>query len=311
LAAAILNLTTNHTNRHGFVKKLKLRLLVPLTLLFFSCATSPKQPESFIEMGEFAFLPPGAAAYFWADVKESRSLLETLSFAGFSLKDAAQILDRTGTAAAAVFRGPPRFFFAGRGKYPNIGAGISMSFSKAWTKVKSPAGGRYWHSQGYGLGLVLGSTLALASGGDPLIPQKLLPGEIPAGFALFRASLSIAGWVPEPQEPLNNFLASLGIPLQIPAEEFFFGAAKGQDEGTWELMFRVKTRSVNHARALVSLFSLARLAIAGAENIPGAVKPLFASLPVQDGDVLTLSPAPMDSRQTAALLALIDAGSAK
>jgi hypothetical protein len=256
-------------------------------------------------MGEFAFLPPGAAAYFWADVKESRSLLEALSFAGFSLKDAAQILDRTGTAAVSLFQGPPRFFFAGRGNYPNLRAGISMSFSSAWTKVKSPAGGRYWYSQGYGLGLVLGSTLALASGGDPLASQKLLPGEIPAGFSAFRASLPVAGWVPGPQEPLNKFLASLGIPLQIPAEEFFFGAAKGQDEGTWELMFRVKTRSANQARALISLFSLARLAIARGGNVPEAVMPLFASLPVQDGDARLLRSAPMDEQQVAALLGLV------
>ena len=110
--------------------------------LIFSCATSPTQPQSFASMeqtggaGVFAFLPPGAAAYLWADVKESRPLLDALSFAGFNAKDAAQVLDRTDTAAAAFFRGPPRFFFACRGNYPNLRAGISMTFSSDWTKVK-------------------------------------------------------------------------------------------------------------------------------------------------------------------------------
>jgi hypothetical protein len=280
-------------------------------VFLFSCATSPKQPETFAQMeqmgeaGEFAFLPPGAAAYLWADVKEGRPLLDALSFGGFNAKDAAQVLDRTDTAAAAFFSGPPRFFFACRGSYPNLRAGISMSFSSAWTKVKSPEGGRYWHSPAYGLGLVLGSTLALASGGDPLISQKLLPGEIPAGFSAFRASLPVAGWVPKPQEPLNKFLASLGIPLQIPAEEFFFGAAGTRDEGKWELVFRIGAQSPNQARALISLFSLARLAVARGGNIPEAVRPLFANLPVQDGGALMLRSAPMNEKQAAALFDLI------
>jgi hypothetical protein len=272
--------------------------------LFFSCATSPKQPVSFEEMGEFAFLPPGAAAYLWADVKESRPLLEALSFAGFSVKDAAQVLDRTDTLAAALFSGPPRFFFAGQGDYPNLRAGISMSFSRDWTRVKSPSGGRYWHSPAYGLGLVLGPKLALASGGDPLVPQKLFPGEIPGAFSAFRAPLSAAGWIPAPQEPLNNFLSSLGIPIQIPAEEFFFGAGAGRDEGAWELVFRVRTRSVNQARALLSLFSLARIAVARGGGVLEAVRPLFINLPIQDGGILTLRSAPMDEKQVAALFGL-------
>jgi hypothetical protein len=284
--------------------------IIACMALIFSCATSPKPPESFAQMeqmgeaGVFAFLPAGAAAYLRADVKESRPLLDALSFAGFNAKDAAQVLDRTDTAAAAFFRGPPRFFFACRGNYPNLRAGISMTFSSDWTKVKSPAGGRYWHSPVYGLGLVLGSASALVSGGDPLISHKLLPEEIPGAFSAFRAPLSIAGWVPGPQEPLNKFLASQGIPIQIPAEEFFFGAAAGQEEGVWELVFRVRTRSANQAKALVSLFSLARMAVAGGGGALDAIRPLFVNLPVQDGDSLTLRSAPVDGKQAAALFAL-------
>jgi hypothetical protein len=275
--------------------------------LFFSCATSPKQPESFAQLeqmgeaGEFAFLPSGAAAYLRADVRKSRPLLDALSFGGFSAKDAVQVLDRTDTAAAAFFSGPPGFFFACRGNYPHLRAGISMSFSKDWTRVKSPSGGRYWHSPVYGLGLALGSASALASGGDPFVPQKLLPGEIPGGFSAFRASLPVAGWIPNPQEPLNNFLASLGIPIQIPAEDFFFGASAAGDEGAWELVFRVRTRSANQARALASLFSLARLAVAGGGGALETIRPLFVNLPVRDGDSLTLRSAPMEREQISAL----------
>ena len=94
--------------------------------LISSCATSPTQPESFAPMeqtggaGVFAFLPPGAAAYLWADVKESRPLLDALSFAGFNAKDAAQVLDRTDTAAAAFFRGPPPVLLRLPGQLPKL-----------------------------------------------------------------------------------------------------------------------------------------------------------------------------------------------
>jgi hypothetical protein len=179
-----------------------------------------------------------------------------------------------------------------------------MTFSKDWTRVKSPAGGRYWHSPAYGLGLVLGATSALASGGDPLAPRKLLPGEIPGEFPLFRVPFSIAGWIPEPQEPLNKFLGSLGIPIQIPAEAFFFGAQAGEED-RWELVFRIKTRSANQARAMVTLFSLARIAIGGGGAVFDAVRPLFANLPEQDGSVLLLRSASMDEKQVALLFNVV------
>jgi hypothetical protein len=281
-------------------------------LVFASCATSPKAPEPMEDAaGDLALLPPGARAYLWADVKEGRTLLEALSLGGYSARDAAQMLDRTGTAAAAFFGAPEggspaggagqRFFLVGRGDYPAIRAGISMTFSSGWKKIKSPTGNRYWHAPASGLALALGPELALVSTGDPFAPEKIPPEAIPGEFPLFRRPLAVAGWVPNPREPVNNFLSSQGIPLQIPAEELFFGAARaGEDRDKWELVFRIRTASVNHAKALAALFGMARNFISGGA-VPEAVRPLFINIPVQDGTVLTLRSGPMDEKQIALL----------
>jgi hypothetical protein len=176
-----------------------------------------------------------------------------------------------------------------------------MTFSSAWKKVKSPTGNRYWYAPAGGLGLALGPKLALVSSGDPFAPEKLLPEDIPGEFALFRQSLAVAGWIPNPREPVNNFLSVLQIPIQIPAEEIFFGAARaGEDRDKWELVFRIRTGSANQARALVTLFGLARIGIA-AGAVPEAVRPLFSNLPVQDGAILMLRSGPMDEKQIALL----------
>jgi hypothetical protein len=270
-----------------------------------ACATSPKVSEFTDDAGDLSLLPPGAKAYLWADVKEGRALLEALSLGGYSAKDSGPMLDRTDAAAVAFFGGGSegeerRFFLVGRGDYPNIRAGISMTFSGAWKKVKSPTGNRYWYAQANGLGLALGPELALVSTGDPFAPEKIPPEAIPGDFALFRQPLAVAGWIPSPREPVNNFLSSLRIPIQIPAEELFFGAGKGRDEGSWELLFRIRTASANQARALVTLFGLARLALAG-DAVPEALGPLFANLPAQDGTILTLRSGPMDEKQVALL----------
>jgi hypothetical protein len=280
-------------------------------LVLAACATSPKAPESTGDVGEFALLPAGGRVYLWADVRGGRSLLEALSVGGFRAKDAGQVLDRTDTAAAAFFGGGPvegagRFFLVGRGKYPNIRAGISMTFSRDWKKAKSPTGNRYWYSPVNGLGVALGPELALAAVGDPFAPEKLKHEDIPGDFFAFLRGFSFvaAGWIPEPREPVNVFLASLRVPLQIPAEELFFGAARaggsGEGEDAWELVFRVRTPSAREARALVTLFSLARIAIASGA-VPEAVRPLFINLPEQDENILVLRSGPMNTKETALL----------
>ena len=304
-----------------------LRFCVNFFLVFFlfaSCATSPKTDPALPE-GEpnFSVLPPGASAYLWADVERARPLLEALSFEGMSGKDASQILDRTGMALLAVYSesAEQRFFLAGWGNYPNLRAGASMSFSRDWKKVKSETGNRYWHSEGLKLGIALGPKLAYVSDGDPFaLGSGTDPS--PPGFGEFRSTSVLSGWLTNPKEAINDYISAIGLPIEIPAEEFFFGAVRlpaggdtaagefpdaDQNGGLWELVMRIKTPSPSHARSFLSLFSIVRLFVAPLDSFTGSVSDtgaggestssmntsdiaalLFANVPVQEDEYLTL-----------------------
>jgi hypothetical protein len=294
------------------------RLPVPafLALFFVSCATAPKIAEPPAGGADFSVLPPGARVYLWADVKETRPLLETLSIGGLDGRDAAEILDRTDTAAAAFYpeEAGRRFFLAGWGSYPSWRAGVSMAFSRDWKKLKSETGKRYWYSKSRGIGAAIGAKLAYAAEGDPFAAAGGGPVISPDGFEEFRKACVLAGWIPAPREPVNRFLADMEIPLQIPAEDFFFGiaGAEGGNEG-WELLFRVRTPSASQARALLTLFSLARMfAVNSAvedigvpqgpdDGLGGLLPALFANLPVQEDKDVVLKSAVMDAEKTALL----------
>ncbi|AEF81785.1 hypothetical protein [Leadbettera azotonutricia] len=284
-----------------------------LFLVFASCASSPKaaSPNEDGSPG-FGLLPLGARVYLWADVKEGRPLLDALSFQGLDGKDARDVLDRTGTAAAAFYpeQAAQRFFLAGWGSYPSTRAGISMAFSRDWKHAKSETGKKFWFSKGWGLGVAMGSKLALATDKDPFAPGGAAS---PEGFEEFRRACVFAGWMPEPGEALNRFLQAMEIPIKIPAEEFFFGAARaggtvsgappGGDE-KWELAARIRTPSPSQAKALVTLFAMARMFIgnaSGSEASGGVLPLLFANIPVQDGADLSLRSGVLDTKEIALL----------
>jgi hypothetical protein len=290
--------------------------------LLVSCATAPKAPFSMQEEGaELSLLPPGGSVYIWADTVSGRPLLDALSFEGRSGKDAAAILDSAKSAAAVVFPSdgePDRrsFYLAASGDFPRVKANFSFVFSRDWKKQKSSAGS-YWHSSSENLALAMGSKLLLASDKDPfLAPSEEAP--IPPGFMDFRRGLALAGWLTDPPGPLNKFISSLGLPIQIPAKDFFFGAARtpGNDPAEtrrWELVFRIRTASEREARSLLTLFSLARLFIqrgAVQEADPGealSISPqeaaalLFANEAEQDRDFIGLHTSLLDENRIALL----------
>jgi len=285
-------------------------ILVLILLTFFSCASSPKISLPADE-NALALLPAGARVYLWADTVRARPLLDVLSFQGVSGKNAAQVLNYTKSAGVAVFsndktgekNGNRQFFIAALGDYPRFKAGLSFAFSKSWKKQKSPAGGNYWYSQANKIALVLGDKLALVSNTDPV--AAFSTAAAPEGFAAFNRGFALAGWMNDSAGSINGFMASMGIPLQIPAEDFFFGARK-EDEDLWNLIFKIRTPSAMQARSLLTLFSVARLFVMRAANAQGelageplspqqAAALLFANVPDLDDAYLTLR---MDSLNT-------------
>ena len=295
-------------------------------LIVTACATIPRNAlES--DRGDFDLLPENGTVYIWANIHEARPLLESITFDGLSLMQAGQILDRTTSAAAVFFskeetalqelglheqnfHGPgDRFLFSLRGKYPTFGAGFSFTFSRDWKKTKSLTGNSYWFSESYGIGVAMNQETALVSGGDPFSKtasfQKQEPVRVPEGFDDFRQGAIMAGWIPD-KEHVNKFLSDLSLPLQIPAEDFFFSIIKepGNSEDLWQLNFHIRTASAAQARALVTLFSLARMFI-GSIPVQGIIEDndpadislmdflpyLFANIPDLDGSKLMLKSA--------------------
>ena len=116
----------------------------------------------------------------------------------------------------------------------------------------------------------------------------------------------------------------MGIPLQIPAEDFLFGAARTDNfEEPWELILKIRTPSASQARSILSLFSIARLFVhSGAaalggiaqgtspQNAADLIAPmkiaalLFSNLPEQEEAYLTLRTGGINEEQLALLFGM-------
>jgi hypothetical protein len=244
------------------------------------------------------------------------------------------------------------------GNYPSVRAGFSFTFNKDWKQRKSAAGKPYWYSDRNGLSVALTARQAFVAmaapgaksgGGDggasgataknPMDPFAPSPGTpSPEGFAEFRRGAALTLWVEEPAVPLNQFLDSLGLPLQIPAEQLLLSLQPVRDgpvqtpapqDGSkqpavskassadpnsagYEAHVRIKTPTASQARALVTLLAMTRLFVSGAgisagssQNGLAALIPiLFAYPPVQDGVFLNIRTAPLHAEEIALLFSL-------
>ena len=310
--------------------KLSIIIFTFSIFLLSSCATISRNTAQ-RDTGDFSLLPQGGQLYLWAQVNEARDLLDSISFEGMQLSQAKVILDRTNTAAAVFFGtdtdnhtpgSVSRFFLNLRGNFPSFQAGLSFTFSRDWKRLRSITGNSFWQSEGMGLGIAMNKDLALVTAGDPylLLPaNSRIPAVIvPDGFDEFRKASALSGWIPD-NEPVNKFLSDLGIPIQIPAEDFFFKAHKltasvenhetGNDE--WELEFLIRTPSANHSQGLLMLFSLARpfiMSLNSGEDrssIMNFIPALFANQPSRNGNELMLRSAPFTTMELALLFNII------
>ena len=280
--------------------------IILAAMILVSCASSPRVKNFYqAREDEFASLAPGALAYFYIDIPGARSLLERLSFWG--LRGASQALDMTESAVAAVYAdGGRHFLAAAKGRYPSFRTRFSFAVSPAWKKVRSETGLRYWHSAGAALSVFLSADRALVSDGDPFVPE---PGaRSPANFGELRRDAVLAGWFDE-TGPISRFIASLGIPVRIPADRLVFGVypAGGADGGEkkYEAALCLETPSESHVRALASIFSMVRLYLPSVD-IPAAAGPvtaaLFSNTPKQDGSNLLIRTGVMGESEIALLL---------
>ena len=304
-------------------------MILCFTLLLVSCSTVPKiSLPADSELAEFSLLPAGGMAYLWVDVEQGRPLIDVLSLDGRSLVDAAPILDRTNSAVAVIYPLDPgtehRFFLAASGSYPRRSANFSLGFSREWKRQRSITGNRYWYSAYFDLAIALGSDIAFASDSDPFVVLSRSDSSVimPQGFLEFHRPMALAGWLNNPKDAIDTFLESIALPIQIPAEDFFFGAARlpmdhpSTDELLWELSFRIRVSSERDARAFSSGMNLALLLFrrgaalrpilpSGSMNLMDFIPILFANNLEQDGEYITLKTAPMDENRIALLFSVL------
>ena len=266
-------------------------------LALFSCATGSANYNNALKtLDEFSPLAAGGTLYLYINVPAARPLLDVVDIPmtrNMNKKRTAQILDRTTSTVAAYYPAgsPRRFQAAAHGAYPSGRANFAFFFDGAWKKRKSEIGDSYWYSAKDALSVSLGADRAFVSDGDPFTRQ---PGAVsPADFKNFRRGAAFAGWIENASEPINRFLASLGLPLEIPAGQTLFAVHEAGRfyQGT----IRIETPSESHAKALAAIVGMARLFMppaAPAES--GELTPadlaatLFANPPEQSGVYLTM-----------------------
>jgi hypothetical protein len=294
-----------------------LPLLVLLCALPLSCGTVPVPPDPLREETAFIPLEPGALVYLLADVKAARPVLDLVQFRELDDRQSKDLLDRTRSAAAALY--PPgggrRFQLTAWGTYPGFRADMAFGTNKNWKKQRSASGLSYWYSAANRLSVSLNPKQAFVtalSGEVPGDPFAAPPGvEAPEGFGDFRRGAIISCWLENAGAVVNRVLTAAKIPLQIPAERIFISLfpAPGQD-GQYEALIRIQVSSASQAGALLTLFALARALIAGGVSpgtadgaVPSAAV-LFANPPVQDGQNLTIKTAALTGEEIALLFNL-------
>jgi hypothetical protein len=308
-------------------KRRSLLLLVPLLALLASCKTMPVLPDPLREETAPIPLEPGALIYLLADVKAARPILDLIPIQELNAKESKQMLDRTRSAAAALY--PPesgrRFQLTGWGSYPSFQADMAFGTNKYWKKQRSAGGLPYWYSEYSRLSIALkpGQVFVLASlDNAPAEPFTAASGiEAPEGFAEFRRGALLSCWLENPGPTVNRIFTAMQFPLQLPAERIFVSlfSASGQKD-QYQALLRIQTPSAAQARALVTLFSLARAFIAGgapdedasltatatttATAVAALTAALFANPPVQDGQNLNIKTTVLTEKEIALLFNL-------
>ena len=284
--------------------------LCALALLSAACTSTPvaRHPPEDEHIKEVYYLPAGGSVYLWADLALARPLVENL-LADRNVADAAQVFEFTKAAALALFLegqrgdGEMDVFLAATGRFPLQRANFALATSRGWEQRKGESGAKYWHSPSSNISITLSSRLLLASSSSLETPRTITP---PEAFGSFSAPLAISGWIPNAASLINSFAESSSLPIQIPATELFFGAARLPQstaaagrrtapaiEEEWEFVLRIITPSANDARSLASLFAMARLFLQQDGDTDNVITLLLANAPEQSGNALTLRTPPI------------------
>jgi hypothetical protein len=271
-------------------------------------------------------LDPGAAVYLYADVQTARPVLELFPIAELKDKRAAQMLDKTSTAYAALYspKSGRRFQLVAWGKYPKAQADIAFFFTKDWKKRRSHTGSNYWYSRAERLSVAMTAGQAFISATQKDAPERnnMLSDPFGSGlqgtveFKEARKGSTLACWLMNPGPLVDNIFASMNLPLQIPAEQIYVSlflaagtkapANENDPAQKYEVLLCIKTPSANQAQLIAGSISLLRL-FSGVSSVIGSSGPdilsalLLANAPVQDGSKLKIKSAQLGIKELSLL----------
>ena len=286
-------------------------------LILVSCVSVPSvpTPEKFYSgRSGFALMAEGAEIYITAQVEATRPILDSLKLGGMSGAELKQFLDMSDVLTAAIFptTGGRRFYAAASGKFPNVAGGLFFSTSKDWEKKLSASGISYWYSQHSQLSVSLDAKTAYLSNGDPFVPP---PGAaVPEALPALQRRAVLSGWMNNPAPSISRFVASLGVPIEIPAENLIFAVypadTPGKDKKPGEEMYsaalRFETGNPSLASGLVRIVTLAKVALAladfkGKENLKVLAEAFFSQNPRAEGSGLIITIGAINGKDLALL----------
>jgi len=266
-------------------------------------------------------LDKGASVYVLIDVVNARPILERISFIPANDKNIKMMIDKTRSAVLAVFLPSStetrRYQLVSWGSYPASGSSIAFGTNKNWKKQQSASlKMAYWHSDKAQMSVAVSPSRAYvlaAMTKDPRDPVPSSEGiKIPDGFGEFAKGAVLSCWLSEPRSVFNQKLREMGIPLEIPAEQFFVSMfpADGQK---YEANIKITVPNAAQARAVVNVISFARAFIPSpqlddnnsAQNSAVALASILFSNPVtQEGNSLLIKTPPLGVNEISLLFSI-------
>jgi hypothetical protein len=297
-----------------------LYLLLLLAFFALSCKTTPKATGMMPNENSPIPLDAGALGYIFADVQNSRPILESINFNGMNNdKQFQQMLDSTQFAVLATYppQSPRRYQLVAWGDYPSSRAKMALGASKGWKNVRSTVSkNMYWYNEQQGLSIALHPTQAFMlalrekSAADvPTDPFSAAPGvTIPNGFSAFSKDAVFSCWFENPGPFLNQKLQAMGIPFELPAERIFISLfpvnEEQQKEQRYEARLKILVSSETQARGLATVFNIARSFLslqADSDDMAVFASILFSKAPVLDGKSLNITTSVLTDRELALL----------
>jgi hypothetical protein len=310
-------------------------LLFIICYLLFACKSAVQAPDQPPLESGIVPLDAGASAYILINAANARPILEGISYIPLNDKNVKQMLDRTQSAAVAVFSLSPeearRFQLVSWGSYPASGSSIAFGTNKDWKKQRSASLNMvYWHSEKAQMSVAVSPSRAYVLAAMTKTPRDPIASpegiKIPGGFGEFARGADFSCWLSDPGPALNKILKGMGIPLEIPADQLFIrlspadgDASASQPESAkqkiYEAHIKMTLPGATQARSVVSFLSMARVFMPPAqpsdegsgtsENTAAMLSSLlFANPVVQEGSSLLLKSPPLSVRDISLLFSM-------